>query len=90
MSYIDEIQKRYESEGKGIVRITNKDLVCKDCMYRYDDSVIFGNTSRCDFYPARKPNSILKGNEYNGPVEPVDRTTLSQRPIHTEPSTDSD
>ena len=28
--------------------------------------------------------------EYNGPVEPVDRTTLSQRPIHTEPSTDSD
>ena len=28
--------------------------------------------------------------EYNGPVEPVDRTTLSHPPIHTEPSTDSD
>ena len=73
MSYIDEIQKRYESEGKGFVRITNKDLVCKDCMYRHDDSVIFGNTSRCDFYPTQKPNAIL--------ATEVSRTSFKPRSI---------
>ena len=85
MSYIDELQKRYESEGKGIVRITNKDLVCKDCLYRHDDSVIFGNTSRCDFYPTQKPNSILHGKDctyyFKGDKNHVHIKTLSHHDL---------
>lgn len=59
----DLLKDRVESEAKAIVRITNNDLECKDCLLRYDDSVIFGNTSRCEAYPYKKPNNVLLGGE---------------------------
>lgn len=65
MAVNEELKKRIESEGEGWVRITNANLKCKDCKYRRDDSVIFGNTSRCDVYPASKPNDVLKGGDCN-------------------------
>lgn len=65
MAEKNELEKRMESEGKGFVSITNKDLVCIDCKYRRDDSVIFGNVSRCDIYPVRKPNKVIAGQNCN-------------------------
>lgn len=58
-----EMQKRIESEQRAIVRISNDNIVCKDCRFRLDDSETFGNTSSCDKYPEHtKPFSIiLKG-----------------------------
>lgn len=53
---------RQESEARAAVRITNEDLVCRDCIYKLDDSVILGNTSRCKRYPW-KPDKVSLGGE---------------------------
>ena len=53
-----ELKERIESESKAVMRITNNDLVCKNCLFVYDDSVKFGNTSKCAIY-AIKPNAVL-------------------------------
>lgn len=56
------LRDRIESEARACRRITNNDLVCKDCIYRLDDSVILGNTSRCKKY-SWKPNKVSVGGE---------------------------
>lgn len=53
---------RQESEARAAVRITNEDLVCRDCIYKLDDSVILGNTSRCKRYPW-KPDKVSLGGD---------------------------
>lgn len=58
----DEFQKRIESEQTCMRRITNDDLVCKDCKFKYDDAVILGNTSKCAIYES-KPNKVILGKE---------------------------
>lgn len=65
MAEKSELEKRLESESKGFKRITNKDLQCKDCKFRRDDSHIFGNVSRCDVYPVHKPNKVMAGQNCN-------------------------
>ena len=61
---IDEnMRKRIESEARAIVPITNSTLVCKDCVQRFDDSLICGNVSRCEAFPTSKPNGVLLGGE---------------------------
>ena len=54
---MNTLRDRIESEARACRRITNNDLVCKDCIYRLDDSVILGNTSRCKKYPW-KPSKV--------------------------------
>lgn len=63
MSVKEEIERRFESESPGMVGIGNKDLVCRDCKYKRDDSYILGNVSKCDVFPVMKPREVLKGNE---------------------------
>lgn len=59
---IDEnMRKRIESEARAIIPITNSTLVCKDCVQRFDDSIICGNVSRCEAFPTSKPNGVLLG-----------------------------
>lgn len=55
------LEKRMEAEALRGKRITNNDLQCKDCKHRRDDSIIEGNTSRCDIYPVSKPTQVLNG-----------------------------
>lgn len=57
------IGERIKSEQKAIVRSTNNDLVCKDCLVRYPDDVIYGNTSKCEEYPNCKPIPVLLGGQ---------------------------
>jgi hypothetical protein len=53
---------RIKSEQSCMHPITVADLVCKDCVYRYDDAEIPGNVSRCDMYKdVYKPVEIIKG-----------------------------
>lgn len=58
----EEMKKRIVSEQQCMKRITNDDLVCKDCTFAYDDSIKFGNTSTCDKFVV-KPNQVLVGGD---------------------------
>lgn len=58
----EEMKKRIASEQQCMKRITNNDLVCKDCIFAYDDSIKLGNTSECDKYNV-KPNQVLLGGD---------------------------
>lgn len=60
MSKKEEMKKRIVSEQQCMKRITNNDLVCKDCTFAYDDTIKFGNTSTCEKYTV-KPGKVLLG-----------------------------
>ena len=45
----DEVVMRYDG------RVSDEDLVCKDCMFKGND------VSACDVYPSLKPPWILTG-----------------------------
>ena len=59
---MNTLKNRQESEARATIRITNADLICRDCIYRLDDSIILGNTSRCKRYPW-KPDKVSLGGE---------------------------
>ena len=47
-----EFERRIKSESKAAIRVTNKNLVWKGCLFRYNDDVKLGNTSKCEVYKA--------------------------------------
>ena len=55
-----EFERRIKSESKAAIRIENKNLVCKDCLFRYNDDVKLGHTSKYAVSET-KPNLILLG-----------------------------
>lgn len=57
-----EFEKRIESEQSCMKRVTNDDLVCRDCTHKLDDSVKLGNTSTCEVYEV-KPGKVLLGGD---------------------------
>lgn len=54
------LKERIESESRAATRITNNDLICRDCVYRLNDTKIYRNTSQCKVYIS-KPNSVYLG-----------------------------
>lgn len=56
------LAKRVADESRNLSRISNESLICKDCINRVDDSVHFGNTSKC-LKLGLKPNKVLLGGE---------------------------
>ena len=56
----NSMEDRIKSEARAITRVTNQDLVCKDCSNKYDDRIKLGNTSTCKEY-RDKPNKVLLG-----------------------------
>lgn len=56
------LKERIKSESRATRRITNNDLVCKDCVYKFDDSKKFGNTSRCQAFKWKPSNIVAGGN----------------------------
>lgn len=61
-----KLRDRIKSEAMAAMPIRNADLICKDCLFRYDDSEIPGNTGKCDVYPEYpdyKPNEVIKGGD---------------------------
>lgn len=61
----NKYEDRIESESESRHRTTNEDMVCKDCVYKVDDTVNFGNTSKCLLYGA-KPNKVILGKKCEG------------------------
>ncbi len=69
-------EKRLRSEQESFTTIMNKDLQCKDCMFRWDDSENYLLTKCCDVYNVDgeeqvKPDGIYVGKpcEYYEPEE---------------------
>lgn len=60
MKRTNEENKRLLSEQMCMKRITNDDLVCKNCIHKFDDSEKYGNTSKCEVYDL-KPAKVLTG-----------------------------
>lgn len=54
------LKDRIKSESRTTSRITNKDLICRDCAYRLDNTKVYRNTSQCKAYIS-KPNSVYLG-----------------------------
>lgn len=57
-----EMKERIASEQQCMKRITNNDLVCKDCNFVLDDSIRLGNTSMCTKYDLKPKEVLLGGN----------------------------
>lgn len=57
-----DFEKRIISEQQCMKRITNDDLVCKTCEYKFDDSIKLGNTSTCEIFTV-KPGKVLLGGD---------------------------
>ena len=57
---MNSLEDRIESESQSVVRVTNKDLVCKDCIFVLDDSKKMRYTSQCRMY-LLKPSEVLLG-----------------------------
>jgi hypothetical protein len=59
------MEERIESESRSVIRITNDRLVCRDCLYKLDDSEVFRNTSLCRVFSHSpgKPNEVLLGED---------------------------
>lgn len=53
-----ELERKWEDEKVTAKRVTNDSLICKNCIYRFDDSKFFGNTTKCEAYE-RKPNEVF-------------------------------
>lgn len=64
----NKVNDRVKSEQGLVNRITNNDLVCKDCAFVFDDSKVMGNTSRCSKY-SMKPGYVLAGGDCDLKVE---------------------
>ena len=57
----NSLQKKWSQDPIRMKRITNSDLTCRNCARRYDDAIVFGNTSRCAAYEDVKPAEVLCG-----------------------------
>lgn len=62
MANDNNLKKRIVSEQKCMKRITNDELACKTCAYKYDDTIKLGNTSTCEMYDV-KPDKVLLGGD---------------------------
>lgn len=59
---ISAIDKKFKKDKLSFELITNNDLVCKDCRYRFKDEEMPSNTSKCVKYEI-KPDEVLDGGE---------------------------
>lgn len=56
-----ETKKKIESEAKACIGACNANMVCADCVQRYDDRLIPANATKCEAYPGGKPLAIVFG-----------------------------
>ena len=59
---LNPLDEKFRNDRLKFEPIKNKNLVCKDCKKRYDDTELPCNTSKCEAF-ARKPNEVLDGGD---------------------------
>lgn len=58
----NSMDEKFKKDKLAFARITNEDLICKDCQSRFDDTVMPCNTSKCEAYTI-KPDKVLDGGD---------------------------
>lgn len=56
------IDRKFKNEKMKCERLTNNELVCKNCLYALDDSKDTNNTYECKKF-IEKPDKVLIGGE---------------------------
>lgn len=59
---LNPLDRKFRKDRLKFDPIKNKNLVCKDCKKRYDDTELPCNTSKCEAF-VRKPNEVLDGKD---------------------------
>lgn len=59
---MNPLDEKFKNEKLVFERITNNDLCCKSCRFKYDDKDIPANTSTCEWYTL-KPDEVLDGDD---------------------------
>ena len=56
-----DLKERTESESRACMGVCNANMVCADCLQRFNDARIPANATRCEAYPSGKPLDIVFG-----------------------------
>lgn len=59
----NSIDEKFKKDKLRFNLITNNNLICKDCLYRYDDKDMPCNVSKCEIYQSMKPTGVLDGGD---------------------------
>lgn len=59
---LSSIYEKFQNDKLSFERITNDDLVCKDCRNRFKDEEMPCNTSKCAKFEV-KPDEVLDGGD---------------------------
>jgi hypothetical protein len=59
---LNPLDEKFKKDELKFKQITNKDLICKDCKKKYDDTNMPCNTSKCEAFNV-KPDEVLDGGD---------------------------
>ena len=59
---LNPLDEKFRNDKLKFKQITNKDLICKNCKKKYDDTNMPCNTSKCEAFDV-KPNEVLDGGD---------------------------
>lgn len=60
MSKMNALDEKFKKDNLKFDQIKNENLVCKNCQFRFDDTDMPCNTSRCKMFEV-KPDEVLDG-----------------------------
>ena len=60
MAKLNPLDEKFQKDSLAVVKVTNDNLVCKDCVQRYPDKV-----GACEAFPNGKRNGVLAGGKCN-------------------------
>lgn len=58
----NSLDEKFNKDQMKFELVTNKDLICKDCIKKYDDTNLPCNTSKCEAFDV-KPDEVLDGGD---------------------------
>lgn len=61
---MNALDEKFKKDELKFTLIKNENLVCEDCIKKYDDTNMPCNTSKCKAYKI-KPDEILNGGDCN-------------------------
>lgn len=59
---LNSLDEKFQNDQMKFELVTNKDLICKDCIKKYDDTELPCNTSKCEAFDV-KPDEVLDGGD---------------------------
>lgn len=59
---VNPLDNKFKNDILKFEPIKNKNMVCKDCIKRYDDTDLPCNTSKCEAFQI-KPDEVLDGRD---------------------------